>query len=224
MKKIILTPEEKDRIAEAVKKAESETSGEISTALIPESSDYAFFELRASLFFAFIVYAGLIALYGPVHTLVSSLVWNSPLWFVPMVIGIITFLAGGLFYFISNIPALDRLIIPSGIMTARVRARAMRHFTESGLYATRDGTGILIFISLMERRVELIADRGISSKIDDSEWKNMVADLTASIGEGKLTEGLESAIARCGRVLSDHFPIKDDDTNELSDRIVLLED
>jgi len=224
MKKIILSSQERENIADAVRKAESLTSGEISTALIPESSDYAFFELRASVLFSLFVYVLLIAFYGPVSSLISSFVWNSPLWFVPMVIGLFSFLAGGLFYFFSNIPAVDRIIIPSRIMGARVRARAMRHFTESGLYATRDGTGILIFISLMERRVELIADKGISSIIGGEEWEDIVSELITSLSKGNLSNGLQQAIARCGVLLKEHFPIKEDDTNELSDQLVILED
>jgi len=221
---MILSSQERNLIAGAVKEAEAGTSGEISTALIPESSDYAFFELRASVLFSMIIYVLLIAAYDPVSVFISSLVWNSPLWFVPMIMGIISFAAGGLFYFFSNIPVVDRLIIPSAVMSKRVRARAMRHFTESGLYATRDGTGILIFVSLMERRVELIADRGISSVIGNEQWQSIVADLTSSIATGNLAEGLALAVSRCGELLGEHFPVKEDDTNELSDQVVILEE
>ena len=70
-----------------------------------------------------------------------------------------------IFYFLFNISTLDRLIIPRKIMANKVKERAVRYFMESGVSNTRDRTGILIFISILERRVELLADRGIAEKI-----------------------------------------------------------
>jgi putative membrane protein len=97
-------------------------------------------------------------------------------------------------------------------------------FSESGVYATAEGTGILLFVSFMERRVELIADKGISSKIPAEEWQQIVTDLSASIDDKKLSAGLQKALTRCGTLLNEHFPGTEDDINELSDRIVILEE
>lgn len=220
----LLNNDEKISIAGAVKRAESSTSGEISTALIRESSDYAFYELRGALAFAIVLYLIQIRLYPHISDWAQSLYWNSPSWITPMIIAIISFLGGGIFYFISNIPTIDRLIIPRRIMESRVRHRALRHFTESGVYATADGTGILIFISLLERRVEILADRGIGSRIPEEEWSEIVSELTASLSRDDLAAGLIRAVERCGEKLKEHFPIADDDINELSDDLVILED
>jgi putative membrane protein len=224
MKKDLLNEDEQISISAAVKKAESSTSGEISTALIAESSDYAFYELRGSVAFAVLLYIIQIQFYPAMSSFVESLYWNSSSWVTPMIIGMISFLGGGLFYFFSNFPAIDRIIIPRKVMESRVRSRALRHFTESGVYATAEGTGILIFISLMERRVEILADRGISEKIPEDEWAVIVSELTESLSQSELTTGLITAIESCGLKLKDHFPISEDDINELSDDLVILKE
>ncbi|MDC7232940.1 MAG: TPM domain-containing protein [Spirochaetales bacterium] len=224
MKKTPISPEDRIAVAAAVKKAESATSGEISTALIAESSDYAFFELRASVAFAVLLYIVQLQFYPQISSFVESLYWNSSSWMTPMFIGILSFLGGGLFYFFSNIPAIDRIIIPRSVMNARVRSRALRHFTESGVYATADGTGILIFISLLERRVEILADKGISEKIPEEDWNGMVGELTQSLARKELAQGLIKAVESCGKRLQEHFPIQEDDVNELSDDLVILEE
>lgn len=108
-------------------------------------------------------------------------------------------------------------------MREKVRNRALRHFTESGVYSTRDHTGILIFISLMEKRVELLADQGISEKIPQDEWDDLVAALSRAMRDGQLADGLCTAVDSCGKKLSKHFPIKSDDSNELSDSVDILE-
>ncbi|MDC7241329.1 MAG: TPM domain-containing protein [Spirochaetales bacterium] len=224
MKKVILSEEEQSAIAQAVKKAESRTSGEISTAVIAESSDYAFFEVRAAVVFAVLLYILQLQIFHGLEAFVSSLVWNSPAWLVPLFMGAVSLIGGGLFYFFSNLPAVDRVIIPKNIMAKRVRARALMHFTESGVYQTKDGTGILIFISLLEKRVEILADEGISSKMPEGEWESIVSEMTASFGDKKISEGLIGAIERCGRRLEEFFPKPEGNENELSDNIVILEE
>jgi putative membrane protein len=108
-------------------------------------------------------------------------------------------------------------------MRDKVRKRALRHFTESGVYSTRDHTGILIFISLLERRVEILADKGISEKIPQNEWDDVIGGLITSIRENQMADGLCRAVELCGRKLAIHFPVKPDDTNELSDSVDILE-
>lgn len=224
MKKKLLNADQQISISAAVKKAESCTSGEISTALIAESSDYAFFELRASVIFAVLLYIVQLQFYPALSSFVESLYWNSSSWITPMIIGMVSFLGGGVIYFFSNIPVIDRIIIPGNVMKAKVRNRALRHFTESGVYTTAEGTGILIFISLMERRVEILADRGISEKIPEEEWTVIVSELTKSLSDNELTAGLISAVESCGLKLKNHFPISEDDINELSDDLVILKE
>jgi len=223
MSREILTEEERKRIAAAVGKAEKNTSGEIATAVIRESSDYAVYELAASLGAGILWFLVLLLFYPRVEAAVSGLFWNAPAWYVTAFYGLSTLVVTGLVYFFSNLPVLDRRIVPKRIMHREVRSRALRHFTESGVYATRDHTGILIFVSLLERRVEILADSGLSEKIPQSDWDSIVGDLTDHIRRGELAEGLVRSVEACGTRLAKHFPIKKDDTNELSDSVDILE-
>lgn len=118
---------------------------------------------------------------------------------------------------------IDRLIVPKRVMKQKVKERAVRHFMESGVYNTRDRTGILIFISFMERRIELIADKGINEKIPQEKWNSIVENIIQGIKSDKVIEKLKESILECGKLLEKHFPIKSDDTNELSDDVTILE-
>ncbi len=94
---------------------------------------------------------------------------------------------------------------------------------ESGVYKTRDRTGILIFISLLERKIELIADSGINEKITQSRWNDIVTHIISGIKAKELANNLIEAIDECGKLLSKYFPIKKDDENELENEINVLE-
>ncbi|RLD56934.1 MAG: TPM domain-containing protein [Bacteroidetes bacterium] len=137
--------------------------------------------------------------------------------------GFSTFIVISIFYFLANIRFIDRLIIPKKIRNKKVKERAIRHFMESGAYNTKERSGILIFISFLERRVELLADIGISKKIPQEKWDSIVQYIVNGIKENKISEHLSKAIEDCGKLLAIHFPIQPDDVNELKDDIDILE-
>jgi putative membrane protein len=128
-----------------------------------------------------------------------------------------------IFYLLANINFVDRLIIPKSVMQQKVDERAMRHFMEARIYDTKYRTGILIFISQLEHRVELLADKGISEKIPQEKWHDIVNHIIAGIKNGKLVKHLTESITECGKLLAEHYPIHQDDINELKDHIVILE-
>jgi putative membrane protein len=98
------------------------------------------------------------------------------------------------------------------------RRKAESAFLEEEVFNTRHRTGIMIFISFFEREVIVMADRGISKVVDQKLWDNIVADLVKQIRLGKIVEGLEGAIKRCGELLLEKgFTITQDDVNELRD-------
>ncbi len=101
-----------------------------------------------------------------------------------------------------------------------VRERAVRGFFEKQLYRTRDETGILIFLSLLEHKVWILADRGINSRLPHDQWKGLAHDLSLGMREKRACEALCSVIRSCGDELAQHFPRKDDDTNELPDHVL----
>jgi putative membrane protein len=78
----------------------------------------------------------------------------------------------------------------------------------------------LIFISLLEREVEVLADRGINEKVPPGTWEDIVRLLTGELKAGHAGAGLCKAIQRCGDILAEHFPRPSDDTDELANRLV----
>lgn len=219
-----LSEADNERVKKAVAQAESKTSGEIVTAIIKESSDYAFFELRASLMGGFLYYMVALFFYGDISLFLQKTFWNYSEIYPTLFLGITTVIVIGLLYTVANIDGVDRLIVSSQIIGKKVNRRALLFFGESGLFDTKDRTGVLIFISLREKRVELIADKGINSKVEPNTWTDVVDNLIASLKRDHLVDGLVEAVIACGDKLIEHFPIEPDDENELSDDVHILED
>ncbi len=213
-----------DRINKAAAHVESVSSGEVLAAVINESSNYAAAELLFSVIGGFIYYSVVLFFYSGIENWINSLFWSPQSWYVTAFYGASTMLVIGIIYAITNIPGFDRKFVPKAVITRNVHRRALVHFTESGAVNTRDRTGILFFLSLRERRVEIIADEGINSKVKPEDWEGILNNLIAAIRKGQPAEGLEKAIMDCSEILERHFPVKNDDVNELPDGIVFLED
>jgi putative membrane protein len=112
-------------------------------------------------------------------------------------------------------PGLRRLLVPADVLEARVRQRARLAFLDEEVFGTRDRTGILIFISLLERRVVILADRGIADRPGPSSWDGIVAGIAAGIRRGEPGRALAEGIRQCGALLASRAPIRPDDRDEL---------
>lgn len=225
MKNLNFSDSDLDKIGKAVKESEKETSGEIKVAFIRESYDYAKFELFFALIAGFLSLGVLMLFPEKIELLVKNMFWEYSPTYTAVLFGIFPFLIITIFYLLANLSFVDRLIVPESVKKRKVNERAVRYFMESGIFNTRDRTGILIFLSFLERRVELIADKGISSKIPKERWEGIVSHITEGIRSGKTIENLVDSVKECGAILSesDKFPIKPDDENELEDSVSVLE-
>ncbi len=213
----LLTSDEKKRISDAVVEAEANTGGEIVTAVIPESDDYAFRELLFGTGAGILAFIILALFIGPFGRFLDRLFWTESTTLLPLAMGTVSLLTGAVFYFLFQIPALDRFIVGRRTMAEAVNHRALRHFVESAAYDTVDRTGILLFISVLERRVELIADKGINAQVAPDTWDRIVSSLVRGIGEKRTAEAIVTAVKEIGTVLAEHVPPRPDDENELSD-------
>ena len=77
------------------------------------------------------------------------------------------------------------------------------------------------FIVLKERKFHILADEGINQKVDPGTWDKQTEILTEHFKNKQYTDGIIKLIENMGQILSQYFPIKDDDTNELSDEVVI---
>lgn len=201
------TPAEQEQIRLAVAAAETTTSGEIATMVVPRSDRY-----REAVILSALLGAATIAL------IIAVISHHVTIWsYLPLTL--VLYLP--LHLLVSSVPALQRPFIARSRLHEAVKERAIRAFYEKGLYRTRHETGILIFISLFERKVWILGDRGINAKIPVDAWGELVQTLTAGIREGRAVTALCQVISRCGAELARHFPREADDSNELQDEILV---
>ena len=100
-----------------------------------------------------------------------------------------------------------------------VEKRAIKEFLEMGITETKDKTGVLIMLSLEEQRVSIKADKAINEKVEPETWDIAAETITEGIKDGQTCKGICSAVEQIGNLLAEHFPVKPDDVNELSDNV-----
>ena len=207
-----LTEAERQRISEATRQAESLTSGEIVPMVVSASHDYPL---------AAIVGATVVAL--PPALILTPFI-AGPLWLghheMWIFLALFCLLALPAQALIKRTPALKRWFLSADQVAEEVREAAVTAFFDEKLYRTRQENGILIFISVLEHRVWVLADSGINSRIGQDQWQEIVDHITAGIKQNRQGEAIGEAIGRVGAILQEHFPITTDDPNELHDLII----
>lgn len=225
IKKLKLSDSDFENIQKKVAEVEEKTTGEIAVAVTPESGHYSYWELLAANCVAAIMLIVLLPFSDKIHALYTHLYWqNEPRWILPAFYIISCFAMVVICFYLANIPAIDRLVIPRVVRTSCVNHRAMRYFAESGVYATKEHSGILIFISYMERQVRIVADSGIAKEIGQDLWDLIADELAENLKKGNAAEAITTAISKCGELLADKFPAHEENPNELPDGLVILGD
>ena len=202
------------RIKNAVKDAENNISGEIVPVIVERSGPYSTATYKGSILVALFCFVLMILLDRYVITDASNTLYYDPvfIFFVVVLGGILGALVT------STFERIKRLLINQKQMDDCTRQRAENAFLEEEVFNTRHRTGIMIFISFFEHEVIVMADRGISKVVDQKEWDKIVHDLVLHIRNGKVTDGIEAGIKRCGEILLEKgFHKTADDVNELRD-------
>ncbi len=220
----MLTGADRARIAAAVSAAEAQSAGEIVTIITPQSDPYRDVGLAWAITAAFLA---LIALeFAPAFYLGlierTLGLWGHE-WTPQAVLGVALSAAAIKFVVVALLMEwrpLRLLLTPSPIKHARVHARALTCFRVGAESRTTGHTGILIYVSLAERRAEIIADQAIAGKVAPEVWGDAMAALLGGIRSGAAGDGMVSAVEQVGQVLAQHFPRADDDSNELPDRLI----
>ncbi len=102
------------------------------------------------------------------------------------------------------------------------RARAEELFSRLRVWDTAHNSGVLIYVQLLDRRIEIVADRGIGARVEQAEWNAICRAMEKSFRERRFAEGAQEAIERITRLLARHFPPKGSNPNELPDKPVVL--
>ncbi|MCB1326426.1 MAG: hypothetical protein H7A21_12505 [Spirochaetales bacterium] len=215
MRRNPFTEADRDQIRAAVQQAEGQTSGEIVPYFVDRSDDYDEGMWRAGLLGMGLATLALLALreYFAIHQ-----EWLPFGLSVSLLIVLSSGVTGILLAF--AFPRVRTTLAGAALIERRVAARALQAFVAEEVFSTRDRTGILIFLSLDERRVQVIGDSGINAKVRPEDWEGIVGTIVSHMKLGRAAEGLVLAIKECGQLLGRKaVTIKPDDQNELSDEL-----
>ncbi len=211
----ILTEADQERIREAVDHAETQTAGEIVPYITVRSGRYEIAFWRGGAMGALVS--------GAIGLLIAwlydgwGLGWLYSAWGMALVMALGGALSASL---VGSIPSLHRWMAGPGRIAQRVHRRAEAAFLEEEVFLTRDRTGILLFVSLFEHRIEVIGDAGINKVVGQEEWEEVVHRIRSGIKDGRFADGLVDAIKMCGDLLHrSGVGIRDDDDDELSDEV-----
>lgn len=194
-------------IAAAIEAVENNTAGEIAVMVVDESDSYPEGNILSG-----VIVGGLISL------VITELFFQDSLTVFMIFFAGLSLVAG---FITEHIPALKRIFISKNRVDELVREQAVQSFYEKGLHKTRDATGVFFFVSLFEHKVWILADKGINSKITPEELQVYASEMAKGIRRGRAAEILCREISNLGEVLAEHFPVKDDDVNELSNQVIV---
>lgn len=204
---MVIRPADLPRIEEVIRKVEKTTRGEIVVALSDSSGRY----LEATLLWAWV---GMI-----LGTLVVG--WRVQFdWIldIEMFLRVQTFgaVVGVL---VAAIPPMRRLVLGRKRLAEQVHREALARFVEEGVADTAERNGVLIYVSRFERRVEILADRGIHQKVPAGYWDDEVKKIIDRIRDRRAVDGVCQVVREIGERLAEFFPAEGEDPNELSNRV-----
>ena len=186
-----LTAEEHQRIDAAVAAVERRSSAAFALAVVPMSDRYALFPLVWGAVIA-LVATGLLAFLHPELGIAAGFFVDAAL-FVGLSV-------------VLHWRPLRLLLVPKRVKHMHARQLAHREFAARILASAHRRNGVLFFVSLGERYVEVIADRDIHARVAEGTWDKIVADFIAAVRAGRLAAGFIAAIEACGSVLETHYP------------------
>lgn len=221
-----LTQADRQRVSDAIAAAEANSSGEIVAVATPISDAYHDVALHWALIPLFAVLAW--AAWRP-----TALIWwynflfggwqpdptLSELLTLLMVLAAFKFTVALL---VLKWMPLRLALTPPATKHRRVRRRAITIFKAAAERRTSGRTGILIYLSVAERRAEIVADEAILKITDEHTWGEAMTALITEVREGRPVDGIVAAIERVGAVLAEHFPRSADDLNEIPDALIEL--
>jgi putative membrane protein len=220
----ILSEADRARISAAVAAAEASTAGEIVTICTRQSDGYRDVALIWSALAAFLALTALTIApdfyLGLYDRLTGGWVqqWHPRQVFaVAAAVAMLKFIG---MWLLQLWQPLKMLLVPGPVKHARVRARAVTCFRVGAERRTHGRTGILIYLSMRERRAEIVADDAIANRVSPDVWGAAMDALLGHVAQGRVADGMIAAVEQVGAVLAEHFPRAENDINELPDRLI----
>lgn len=202
----LVTKDEADRISKAIAAAEAKTSGEIVAMITEESASY---------FWVPVLWGALVALVLP-WPFIFWTWW--PIQHIYLMQLVVFFVLAVLLHW----RPIRFALVPRHTRHARAHRRAVEQFLAQNMHTTAGRTGVLLFVSVAERYVEVLADTGIHKLVPETDWQAIVDKLTIDIGDGMAGDGLVTAVAAIGERLARHFPPGSAAANQLPNHLIVL--
>ncbi len=224
-KKYGFTDENLSRIKQAVEQAENGTEGELVVAVTPSSSLYTAWELLFALFFSFFSLALMIVFSSGIENCLRNIFWQVNTYSIPLFMMVVMCVVFVLAFLFANLPFMDRLIVKRRLMNRFVYSKALKQFVVSDVYSTKKRTGVLIFVSILERNVQVVCDKGVLECSEQSEWDKIAGELAIGFKQKSPTDSIVAAVEKCGAIFKKNFPLDEAaiPENELPDGIVFIE-
>jgi len=202
-----LNDAEKVQLRDVIRAAEAKTSGEIVTVVARASDEYFYYPT---------LWAALLAILSPLLPIGLALS------FAPLGIIELQLLVFALLVLAFRWPPVKMILVPRVVQRQYCARRAREQFFAQNLHATRGRTGVLLFVSVAERHVELLADAGIHECVPEGTWHTLVRAFTARVRADQIGAGFIEAVTAIGALLAVHFPAPGVNPNELPDRLIEL--
>lgn len=210
----LFSTEDRQQIAAAIEEAEAASSAEIVPYVVVQSDNYPAARWRGGVLGALLALSLVALLRGMAVPDLAPYLSDGIALFAALGFGILGAVGATAF------PPLVRALTPPDELQRTVSRRALEAFVDEEVFDTRDRTGILLFVSLAEHRIEILADRGIDEQVDDTAWTDVTDHIRRGIEADRLTQGLLQGIERCGSLLDKHgLAPGPGDQDELSDEL-----
>lgn len=203
----VLGEPQRSELQAGIARAEERTMGEIAVVVLERSDRHPGADWMA----------GALSLILGSALLAPWLPWDRPAGFLAcqLVLGAAGFLCARL------VPGFKRAFISEQRADEMAGEQALQEFYAHGLQRTENATGVLLFVSLLERRVIVLGDEGIDQKLDASYWEATDKAILEGIRSGSLQRGLHEGLERCADVLAEHFPREEDDRDEVPNHVTV---
>jgi len=213
-------------VTAAVTQAERSSDGEIVTIVADKSDSYHDVGLHYAVLAMLLVPALLAALPQSLinSTMEIFLGWDASLTrgaLMTFLFAVLALVFLTVRFILAHMP-LRMALTPASTKTRRVRRRALNLFKVGAERRTVGRTGVLLYLSLLEHRAEIVADEAIHSKVEPEVWGDAMAVLIENVKEGRPGEGMAAAVEQIGLVLAQCLPKTLDNPNEVPDRLIEL--
>lgn len=199
---------DEEAIRAAVADAEQRSAGEVVPWIVEACDPYPEAGWKAA------ALGALLGLAATAGAQVLAGTWGGGLWLT------LAALAGGAAGLaLGQLPAVKRLLVDDEVVEHRVRTAAEAAFVRGEVFATRERTGILVFLALLERRVVVLGDAGINARVQPEEWQSIADEIVAGVRRSRPAAALAAGIEACGLLLAERgVPRHEEDVDELPDR------